>query len=186
MTDKMGNSENALNLFAKARDLAPQDRLIRAIRNDVHQKVALTKDQGKRDRINQLIKELLQRQNTPPRAAPWDGWTSRPMTLWIMDFDSQGYTMQEGEDRLIVTGITDQLLQNGRIQVVERVLLDTLMEELKLGTSKLADRSTTLSLGKILAARFILSGRIIYSGSQTQVSLRLIETETGTGFCRDE
>jgi len=30
-----------------------------------------------------------------------------------------------------------------------------------------------------VAARLILSGRIIYSGPQTQVSLRMIETETG-------
>jgi hypothetical protein len=63
--------------------------------------------------------------------------------------------------------------------VVERALLDKLLEELKLGTSKLIDRKTELSLGKILAARLILSGQIIYSGSQTQISMRLIETETG-------
>jgi hypothetical protein len=54
-----------------------------------------------------------------------------------------------------------------------------LVEELKLGSSELIDRSTALSLGRILAARLILSGQMIYSGPQVQVSMRLIETETG-------
>jgi hypothetical protein len=63
--------------------------------------------------------------------------------------------------------------------VVERAVLDKLMEELRLGTSKLADRSAALSLGRMLAARVILAGRLVYSGSETQVSIRLIETETG-------
>jgi len=43
----------------------------------------------------------------------------------------------------------------------------------------LIDRNTALSLGKIMAARLILPGKLIYSGPQTQVSMRLIETETG-------
>jgi hypothetical protein len=43
----------------------------------------------------------------------------------------------------------------------------------------MVDRNTALSLGRILAARLILSGQILYSEAQTQVSMRLIETETG-------
>jgi hypothetical protein len=43
----------------------------------------------------------------------------------------------------------------------------------------LTDRGTALSVGKILAARLILSGQLVYSESQNQVSIRLIETETG-------
>ena len=96
-----------------------------------------------------------------------------------MHFKTQGYSIQEGEERLLVSGITDQLIQHSRVQVVERALLDKLLEELKLGTSKLIDRNTALSLGKIMAARLILPGQLIYAGPQTQVSVRLIETETG-------
>ena len=108
-----------------------------------------------------------------------DGWSSRPMTVWIMDFNTRGHSLQEGEDRIFVAGLTDHMLQNSRAQLVERSLLDTLLKELKLGTSNLADRNTALALGKILAARLILSGQIIYAGPQTHVSMRLIETETG-------
>jgi hypothetical protein len=116
---------------------------------------------------------------SPSQALPSDGWTSLPLTMWLMDFKTQGYSIQEGEERLLASGITDQLIQHSRVQVVERALLDKLLEELKLGTSKLIDRNTALSLGKIMAARLILPGQLIYAGPQTQVSVRLIETETG-------
>jgi hypothetical protein len=99
--------------------------------------------------------------------------------MWVMEFRAQGYSLQEGEERLLVSGIADQMLQQSRIQLVERALLDKLLEELKLGTSELIDRNTALSLGRILAARLVLSGQVLYSEAQTQVSMRLIETETG-------
>ena len=69
-------------------------------------------------------------------SAPSDGWTSQPLTLWIMDFNTQGYSLQEGEDRLIAIAISDHVLQHSRARLVERSLLEKLLEELKLGTSK--------------------------------------------------
>jgi hypothetical protein len=177
--DNQGNYEDALNLLGKVQKLAPQNQLIAAITNETRKKVAITRDQAKQDRINRLVKELLESMESPHRALPSDGWTSPPLTMWIMDLKAQGYSLQEGQERLLVAGITDHLLQHSRAHLIERALLDKLLQELKLGTSKLADRNAALSLGKILAARLILSGQVVYSGSQTQVSIRLIETETG-------
>jgi tetratricopeptide (TPR) repeat protein len=179
LLDAMGNSEEALDLFTRAGQLAPDDRNLSAIAGETRKKIALQKDREKQVRIDNLVKELLATMESKPDAAVWDGWTARPLTLWIMDFTIQGYSMQEGEERLIAAGLTDQVLQTSRAQIVERTLLDTMLQELKLGTSNLADRNTALALGKFLSARLILFGRIIYSGPETHVSMRLIETETG-------
>ena len=75
-----------------------------------------------------------------------------------MDFKVRGYSIREGEARLIASRITAHLIQNSRAQVVERALLDQLLDELKLGTSQLADQRTALSLGRILAAKVIVFG----------------------------
>jgi len=96
-----------------------------------------------------------------------------------MDFQKQGYSLQEGEEHLLVAGLSEALLEKSRVQLVERELLDKLLDELKLGTSQLADRNAALNLGRILAAKLVLFGQVIYSGLQTQVSLRVVETETG-------
>jgi class 3 adenylate cyclase/CHAT domain-containing protein/tetratricopeptide (TPR) repeat protein len=174
-----GKYDNAIALLDKAQKLTPNDPVIAAIASETRKKVDLVNDQKKQERIDRLVKELIESMKTRPAAVPSDGWKSPPLTLWLMDFKTQGYSLQEGEERLLTAGITDRLIAGSRVQVVERALLDKLLEELKLGTSKLIDRKTELSLGKILAARLILSGQIIYSGSQTQISMRLIETETG-------
>jgi class 3 adenylate cyclase/CHAT domain-containing protein/Tfp pilus assembly protein PilF/TolB-like protein len=179
LLEDTGDYGEAIDLFEKAKKLVPEDRTIAAHIKDIRKRSAVIQSQEKQERIDRLIKELLERMNSPVRALPSDSWTSLPLTMWVMDFEVQGYSLEEGKERLLFSGIVDQLLQHRRIQLVERSLLDKLLEELKLGTSNLTDRGTALSVGKILAARLILSGRLVYSESQIQVSIRLIETETG-------
>ncbi len=177
--ERNGKYEKALNLLDRAGKIDPDNSSIAALAGETRKKIAFAKDSKKRERINRLVKELLSKINTRPVTTPWDGWTSRPVTLWINDFTIQGYSLQEGEERLLVSEISSQLIENSHAQLVERNLLDTLLGELKFGTSKLIDQRTALSLGKILAARLIMTGRIVYSGPETHVSLRLLETETG-------
>jgi tetratricopeptide (TPR) repeat protein len=177
--ERRGNYNEALNLLEKAQTVASKDQALAALTHQTEKRASLSRDQEKQERINKLVQELLDTQKSPPRALPSDGWTSPPLTLWIMDFKTEGYSLLEGEERILVSGIYEKLLEQSRFQLVERALLDRLLEELKLGTSELIDRSTALSLGRLLAARLILTGRVVYAGPQTQVSLRLIETETG-------
>jgi len=177
--EQKGQYERALNQLEKARGIAPNDQLLTALTKETRKKVELARDQERQAKIDRLVKELLESAKLPPRALPSDGWTSKPLTLWIMDFKVKGYSVREGEERLLVAGISEQVLQEGRVQLVERALLDRLLEELKLGTSNLIDRNTALSIGKILAARLILTGEVVHSGPLSQISLRLIETETG-------
>ena len=174
-----GEYGKALDLFEKARKYAPKDQVLAALTNETRKKADLASDQERQTRIDQMVKELVETIKSPPASVPLDGWSSRPLTLWVMDFKTRGYSLQEGGEKLLVSGIQDQLLQNGRVRLVERALLDKLLAELKLGTSKLADKQTALSLGRILAAKLILIGQVVYSGPQTQVSFRMIETETG-------
>ena len=179
LMEKSGNTTQALSLFEKAGELSPDNPSIAAITREIRLKAEVAADEKKQARIDTLVKSLLEEMDKPSRALPSDGWTSLPLTVWIIDFTTQGYSLQEGEDALLVSGMTDQLLQHGRVQVVERALLDKLLAELKLSTSKLTDQHTALALGKLLAARLIITGKIIYAGPHTQVSLRMFETETG-------
>jgi class 3 adenylate cyclase/CHAT domain-containing protein/TolA-binding protein len=179
LMEKNGNISQALSLLENAAERSPGNPSIAAITREIHLKNEIAADEKKQERINTLVQSLVEEMNQPSRVLPSDGWTSQPLTAWIMDVTTQGYTLQEGEDTLLVSGMTDQLLQHGRVQIVERALLDKLLTELKLSASNLTDQRTALALGKLLAARLIVSGKIIYSGPHTQVSLRMFETETG-------
>lgn len=179
LLSQKGDTASALELLEKARAHAPQDSALAAITNQTHRRIELAQDEQKQKRIDQLVQDLLENTDQPPRAMLTDSWTSQPLILWIMNFNTKGYSIQEGEDTLLLSGITEQLLEKERVQIVERALLDKLLSELKLGSSELANRRTALAVGKLMAARLIVSGVIVYSGPHTQVSLRIIETETG-------
>jgi len=162
----------------QAGKLAPNDPALAAMTDQTRNRLADAQDQARQQRIDTLVKELTAAMGTTaPQSV--DNWTSRPLTLWIMDIASQGIAPHEGEERLLGAGIAQRLIENGRITLVERAVLDKLMSELKLSTEKLVDPATALSLGKILSARLILAGQLSHAGAQAQASLRLIETETG-------
>jgi class 3 adenylate cyclase/CHAT domain-containing protein len=179
LLDKRGDTKNALSLLEKASRFSSENQSIAAFRRELQIKAELAADEKKQERIDKLVTSLVEGMDKPSRALPSDGWTSQPLTLWIIDFTTRGYSLREGEDTLLVAGMTDFLLQHGQVQIVERALLDKLLTELKLSTTKLTDQRTALALGKLLAARLIITGKLVYSGPHTQVSLRMFETETG-------
>jgi hypothetical protein len=171
--------DDALKLLIRARTLAPHEPSIDAVIADTRMKTELIANREKRERIDRLVSDLLNNIEKSNEPEPSDRWTSVPLTVWLMELNTSGYSLFEGETTIVHSAISDALIERSRALVVERALLDKLMEELKLGASKLADSQTALALGKILAAKLIVSGQIIHQGPQTQASLRVIETETG-------
>ena len=96
-----------------------------------------------------------------------------------MDFEEAGFGIQEGQGRTVHILIRDLLTKNPRVKMVERAVLDKLLTELHLGSSQLAERQTALSIGRLMAARVLLSGQVQYEDGQALVSIRAIECETG-------
>ena len=79
---------------------------------------------------------------------------------------------------VLATRLGELLNDSGRVQVVERAVMEQLLSELNLGSSELADANTTLKLGKLLAAKLIGTGSLIYLPDSTLLNLRLVDTET--------
>ena len=177
--ENRGDFQTAAALLERARAGRPEDYILNLISRETQKKLLLAEDLKKQEYIDRTIKELLENMKSRPKENRRDEWTSSPLSLWLMDFESEGYALEEGKARLIHACMTDQMLAHNRIRLVERTLLNNLVQELKLGTSRLVDRETSLYLGRILAARLIVSGRMVYSGPQVQMSMRVIETETG-------
>jgi hypothetical protein len=62
--------------------------------------------------------------------------------------------------------------------VVEREKLDVILQEQKLSSTDLIDRSTALRLGKLVAAQGIVMGNIIETRTGTEIVARVVDTET--------
>ena len=179
----LGKSEQAKATFQKVLKASPDNQMVslllaEAVRRS--QEAVLEKERA--DQLNQEINQLIERYKAGKlegEQGPQDTWTSRPITLAFIDFETKGkFGLMEGEDDFLRLAITNALKETGRVRVVEREKLDRIIQELNLSSSELASDETRLKLGRLLSARLIASGSIIRYGGKLQISLRLIETET--------
>jgi TolB-like protein len=75
--------------------------------------------------------------------------------------------------------LTTQVVNNSRIQVVERSLLKKLFEEHHLGQTGVLEQPLLKKLGKVFAVEGIITGSFVASGESVVVQARLINIETG-------
>ncbi len=177
---KMGNYKAAMEQFDQALKLKPRDNLAALFKQETGQRIADVENSNRRERLDKLINELAEayRQQKPAPAAT-EGKPSEKLTITFLDFKSRGdITNREGEDEYILLKMMDYLRDTGKVKVVERQLVEKLLDELKLGSSELVDPQVSVKLGRILAAKFIITGHIIRDRDNIQAGLRLIETET--------
>lgn len=179
--EKEGRWDDALSAYRKALNLNQKDTFTAVLARKAEEMLALQKDIAQRDRIDKLVKELAARYRDQKDAHrdDEDGWTSRPMVLSFVDFDEKGGLAQRDGFSIVLTSqLADKLNASGRVRVVERVLVERLLEELNLGSSDLADPNTALRLGKVLAAKLLGTGSLFYLPNGTLLTMRLIDTET--------
>ena len=101
------------------------------------------------------------------------------MSITFLDLRSVGLIPgREGENDYILLMLTQAFQQDGRVKVVDRTMLDVLLNELKLSGADLTDPRTALKIGRLISARLIATGSIIRDSDNLQLSMRVIETET--------
>ena len=179
--EKEGLWADALVSYQKALVLDKKDNIASVLAQKAQQMIELQKDTEKRKEIEALVKTLADRfrKQQQSLSKSEDGWTSRPMVLTFMDLQEQGgLSERDGLTTVMAAQLAAQLNNSGRLKVVERVVLDRLLEELNLGSSELADPETTLRLGRVLAAKIIGTGTLLHLPTGTLLSMRLIDTET--------
>jgi tetratricopeptide (TPR) repeat protein len=179
--EKEAKWSHALDAYRQVLSVDKNDVFAGVLAKKVQERLALQNDVEKKKRMDKLIQDLSERyrnQKDSPKAVE-DSWTSRPMILTFMSFEEKGgLTERDGLSAVLTSQLTDKLNSSNRARVVERILVEKLLEELNIGTSELADPDTALKLGRVLAAKLIGTGSLIYLPSGTLLSLRLIDTET--------
>ncbi len=83
------------------------------------------------------------------------------------------------EGALLSERVVTRLAERGRVRVLERALLDKIMEEQKLSATGLVDAATSVRIGRLLGARGILSGTVTDLGELIEIHTRLLNVETG-------
>ncbi|HHO76982.1 MAG TPA: tetratricopeptide repeat protein [Deltaproteobacteria bacterium] len=180
--EKEGQWDKALDMYRQGQKIDGEDIFSNALAKRAAEMLALKDDSRSRERVDKLVKELAERYRSNKALfakTPQDTWTSQPMVMTFIDFQETGsLSERDGLVPVLTTQLADELNASGRVKVVERVVIERLLEELNIGSSELADPQTSLRLGRVLAAKVIGTGSLIHSPEGTLLSLRLVDTET--------
>lgn len=145
---------------------------------EAQKQAAPTEDSSKK--LDAMVAELAKRfrENKAVAATPLktDEWAPHKVVLAFIDI-RKDESIPFGMDKF--EGLLSQKLQEThRVELVERALLEKLLQELKLGSSELADPATALKLGRLLSAKIIVTGRISAEKTGFTLMLKGIDTET--------
>jgi tetratricopeptide (TPR) repeat protein len=180
LLEKLGKPQEALVLYRRALQHNPDDRLTETLLREGERREKLARDKQTQERIDLLVSDLVRTyQEGKRREIPGDGWTSTPLTLALLDVQTQGtLASRAGEEEFLFLRMVEGLRASGRLEIVERATLDKLLEELKLSASDLTDPQVAVRVGRILAARLIAIGSFTRFGEEGRLGIRVIETET--------
>ncbi|WP_164885068.1 caspase family protein [Rubrivivax rivuli] len=183
-----GDAAKARAVLERAQALDPTDAVTIALLRQTQENLAADQDRQRQRAIDESVQELAARfRNPAPRpagsGAP-DDWTSPALAISVLPFQDltlPGSTGRVGLEALLQQEVIRELQARG-FTMVERRLLDKVLAEVKLGSSELADQDTQIRLGKVLAARLMVSGALSPQGSPpggaVGATVRAIDTET--------
>jgi tetratricopeptide (TPR) repeat protein len=180
--EREGKWEQALQTYQAGQGAAGGDQFSKTLAARAADMVAYQKDAARKERVDKLVHELAERFRSQGKGVfskEGDTWTSPPMVVSFVDFQETGMLGErDGIATVLASQLSEGLKASGRVKVVERVILDRLLEELNLGSSQLADPETSLKLGRVLAARVIGTGTLYNLPESTLLNMRLVNTET--------
>jgi peroxiredoxin/Flp pilus assembly protein TadD len=184
--EKEGRLDEAWKTYQEAQAIDKNDVFSVVLAKRAKEILDFNKDAERMNQRSQLIKELAGRfremkaAEKEGRPEAKDTWTtSKPMVMTFFDLkEIGGLAVREGFSTVMIYNLAKQLKDSGRVQVVDRDLIDQLLQELNLSLSDLADPRTRLKLGKLFAATIIGTGGLYHSPGSALLSLRLIDVET--------
>ncbi|HEO70233.1 MAG TPA: tetratricopeptide repeat protein, partial [Candidatus Hydrogenedentes bacterium] len=177
-----GDLEEAAKVLEQAK-AAREDELVSVMLRQVQQELKEANDVRRGELIRQQIEDLknrFQEMKEQGLDKPVDPWSSRPMVLAFLPSENRTSVFFEraGMDVVLRRELESQVHAQGAIQVVEREMLDKLLQELDLGSSELTSQDTQLQLGRVLSAQYLGFVDFTQAGPDTLMYLRLVDTET--------
>lgn len=177
-----GDLKKAEETLEKAQNIR-DDSMVKVMLQQIQKEMKDANDVKRGELIRSQINDLKQRYEALKAAGkdkPVDAWSSRPMVLAFLPSTAEqtAFFERAGTDVVLQREIESRVQADGRVKVVERAVLDKLLQELNLGSSDLAKQDTQLQLGKVMSARMLGFIDFASLGSDTLMYIRLIDTET--------
>ena len=168
-SEQVGRRQGALKLFRQF-DEVPSDSKYRTLMEGRYE--WLTRRQAERT-ARRLVAQERERPADPGRGA------SDVVAVVPMQYQG-GDEQYQALGRGLAEMFTTDLSNVGRLQVVERVRLQALLDELKLGQTEYVDPSTAPRVGRLLGAGRLVGGSYLVTGDERiRLQVTLVDAATG-------
>lgn len=97
----------------------------------------------------------------------------------VFEFKVRGNLSHPDAGAIVSEWMNSSLAETQRFTLMERALLDQILEEQEFQSSYLSDDSTMVEAGKLFGVEAIVSGTLSQWGRTISISARLIDTSTG-------
>jgi len=105
----------------------------------------------------------------------------RKTKIAVLDFQLQGEGFETKDMGTIVAEwFITALVKAGRFEVIERGMIQKLLDEQKLSMSGIVDETTATKIGKVLGVKTIISGSVMKLQSVIEINARIIDVETAS------
>lgn len=177
-----GDLKKAEQVLEKASSIRKDD-MASLMLQQVQRELKEANDTEKAKLIQTQIADLAKRfqeMKTAGTDKPADTWSTRPLVLAFLPSAAQGplFFDRAGTDIVVQRELENRLLTSNQVGVVERQMLDKLLQELQLGSSELASADTQRRLGQVLSAGMLGFLDFAQAGPDIMIYLRLVDTET--------
>jgi len=98
----------------------------------------------------------------------------------VVDFQENGAFDVKDVGKIVAEWFTTALVNNGRFDVIERRLMQQILEEQKMGVTGLIDPRSASRLGKLLGVKTVVSGTVQSYDGISEINVRLLNVETGS------
>lgn len=170
-----GDLQTAIALYQRGVKLDPSDKVLALLLRDAELRLSLAQDQARQAKITELAQALVAGRT----AAPGDGWTRAKVTISLLPWSEKGAPAKRlGETAFLEGNLRARIGEAAGVELVDRELLNKVLQELHMNATALTDSATALKVGNILAARGLVDGAVVRMEGETQVTIKVIETET--------
>ncbi len=181
LLSRLGNFKGAV---ASYQDLlkVSDNPTAKMLATESQKQLSFQADVKKREWIRDLIEELNQGERKKDKkdlVAEERRWRSHPLTVSVYPFSEKGApTLDASTGPFLQARVFQKIGAEPGRSIVNREILDGILQELHLAQSKLTDREKALQVGRIAGANLIITGTLFHLGGRLQAVLQVVETET--------
>jgi tetratricopeptide (TPR) repeat protein len=178
--EQEGRWDKALEVYRQAEAIDKNDPFVRALAENAMRMLMIKKDEIKQQEMAVAINKVVERyrQSRVDAIPAGDPWTSRPTRVAFFDIsESGGLSQRAGFAGLLKDYLARQMGASGRVHVVDSLIVDGVIEALKLDRTSLADDDIRMRLSRAMQASLMIKGSVYHLPSGPLCNLKILDAD---------